>query len=693
MKRNLLLTVCILFISFISFAGKFVIVPVMESHNLEILFADNDLKIHYYCDNYVLATAKTVNYHNAVVLDENAFSDVSAYAIVYCHNHQKEEYLSTVSKSNTVLYSGDHFFIMKILSNDFMPAKNDGMIAVTNTEASLPRFAFDYPVITGVDETILGYISETVTDTLMAYIQTMENFVTRRCDHANSILAQNWIKSKYESYGLDVSIHTLSPAVHPWWGGTVQSGNVIAIQYGTEFPDEYIVCGGHFDSFAYSSSQGEPGADDDATGVAGIMETARILSQYQFKRSIIYCAFTAEECGLDGSGQFAQKCYNEGKNILGYFNLDMTGYLTPGAPIHFCLIYPNPALPLADYFVNVCDFYFPTIPVTRHSNLQWGDSDHTSFNNKGYKGIWWFEDINEDSPFIHTPNDKIGPSVNNPEQVKLFTQASVASIAILAIPEGGTPPLPPPINCTAKYIEDMKIQITWETPQTNTPDKYYIYRDKLKIHETTELLYTDIVEDFNEYCFTVTAVYELGESNPSNQSCTSVPSPYAPPTNCVAANFFEMQIKITWGAPEENTPNGYYVYRDSILLFQEAITTLEYFDIPNDCKEYCYNVTAVYGENESKFSNQSCALAYSNISENVTKYLIYPNPANNELRIESYELENESIEIFDVYGKCHPSLVTRHPSLVTINVSHLPVGIYFIKIGKEFIGKFIKIND
>jgi hypothetical protein len=50
-------------------------------------------------------------------------------------------------------------------------------------------------------------------------------------------------------------------------------------------------------------------------------------------------------------------------------------------------------------------------------------------------GIWTFEDWDNDSPYIHGPNDIIGPSVNNPEQVKVFTQVNIASMATLAIPD------------------------------------------------------------------------------------------------------------------------------------------------------------------------------------------------------------------------------------------------------------------
>jgi len=719
MKKNLLLTVCILFISLISFAGKFVIIPVMESHNLEVLFADHDLKIHYYCDNYVLATANVVNYNHAAVLDENAFADVDAYAIVYCKNLLKDAYLSTISKSNTVLYSGDNFLIMKILSNDFKPAKNDGMVTVTNSEASLPRYTFDYPVITEPDEIVQNLVSQVSTESIMGYIQTLENFGTRRCDHANSVLAQNWIKDQYESFGLSPFIHTFTPPVHPWWGGTCQSGNVITIQYGTEFPDEYIVLGGHFDTFTYESASNAPGADDNASGSSGVMETARILSQYDFKRSIIYCAFTAEECGLDGSERYAQKCANEGMNILGYFNLDMIGYLYPGDPLKFYLIYPNnPALPLADYFVNIADIYFPTVPVSRHGNMPNGDSDHTSFNQKGYPGIWWFENVDCDSPYIHhtaggtswppcgyytpctgiTPclGDIIGPSVNNQEQATVFTQAMVACIATLAELDGALPPpLTPPTNCVAEYMEDFNISITWNAPEGTTPDAYFVYQNSTLIAQTTELSYMDTLEDYATYCYTVTAIYyiedEPKESEHSNESCASIPfPPLAPPTNCLAQYIEDEGIQITWEAPETNIPvDFYYLYKDQVNFTQTVACS--YTDVVEDYDLHCYKVTAVFTiideTIESEFSNESCdSIPFiDNITPYNSNFKIYPNPTTGELTIDNGQLTINSVEIFDIYGrKLHSSPLTSHLAPRTsINISHLQAGIYFVKISTE----------
>jgi hypothetical protein len=394
-------------------------------------------------------------------------------------------------------------------------------------------------------------------------------------------------------------------------------------------------------------------------------------------------------------------------DILGYFNLDMTGYLTPGTPIHFCLIYPNFSLTLADYFVNISNIYFPTVPLTRHSNLPWGDSDHTSFNNKGYKGIWWFEDINCDSPYIHHTagssgcgnnctgsvpclGDIIGSSVNNSEQVKVFTQAMVASIATLAIYDDA---LSAPVNCLAQYLEEYKIKVTWDSPATNTPDHYYIYRDGNKISECEASVtsFIDEVSDYKEYCYKITAIYDGEQSSPSNQSCAAVPQPPTPPTHCVAEYIdvlVNLDVLITWDPPQEASPNGYFVYRNEENITTTPITATSFTD--TSCNGCCYKITAVYGEEESDFSNEACVPFIDNILEYNSNIKISPNPTNGELQIMNYELRMGDIEIYDVFGK-NVFLHTAHRTPNTVvNVSHLLAGIYIIKIGNEFVGKFVK---
>lgn len=69
----------------------------------------------------------------------------------------------------------------------------------------------------------------------------------------------------------------------------------------------------------------------------------------------------------------------------------------------------------------------------RHVDFQAGDSDHTSFNQNGYMGIYPFEDYQNYSPYIHSANDLIGPSVNSFEMSQRYTQMNVACVATLAV--------------------------------------------------------------------------------------------------------------------------------------------------------------------------------------------------------------------------------------------------------------------
>jgi hypothetical protein len=120
-------------------------------------------------------------------------------------------------------------------------------------------------------------------------------------------------------------------------------------------------------------------------------------------------------------------------DILGYFNLDMIGYQEPGDELHTDLIAPPSAYELAEFYENVTAIYLPGFPVYEGS-LSGGDSDHTSFNDYGYMGIFPFEDDDYYSPYIHTPEDVAGLSVNNMELAGNLIKAAMASVATLAIP-------------------------------------------------------------------------------------------------------------------------------------------------------------------------------------------------------------------------------------------------------------------
>ena len=423
MKRTFLLLLA-LCISSVMFADNFVMIKVDNQQNLEKLFNTQGINIHYYNDNFVLATAKSMN-DNMILLDENSFETNEKYFIVYCNESEQSEYANREKNNAEILYNDSNILIVKSLNGELKPAKNDGMVAISNRTAKLPNLTRDFPTITEEDEKVRSFMNEVTVDNLIATVEYLQAYQSRYYNSENAYDAADWIQGQFDE------MLVLETEQFPFdFYGNECAPNVIAIQYGTKYPDEYVVCGSHLDSYSYSGMC--PGADDNATGVATVIETARILSQYSFERSIIYCAFGAEEIGLVGSAAYAEYCAEMDMNIVGYFNNDMNGYLNPGDDIHIDLIYPNTVAPIGDYYMNLANVYFPEMQV-RHVNFQAGDSDHTSFNENGYMGIYPFEDYQNYSPYIHGANDLIGPSVNSFEMSERYTQMNLACISTLAV--------------------------------------------------------------------------------------------------------------------------------------------------------------------------------------------------------------------------------------------------------------------
>lgn len=111
----------------------------------------------------------------------------------------------------------------------------------------------------------------------------------------------------------------------------VEVVNVVAIQRGTKYPNRYIIMSGDIDSRVsdptdYTSDS--PGANDNATGMAGAMEAARVLSKYKFENSIIYVGLSGEEQGLFGGQGLAAFAKAKKWEIIGVLNNDMIGNIT-----------------------------------------------------------------------------------------------------------------------------------------------------------------------------------------------------------------------------------------------------------------------------------------------------------------------------------------------------------------------------
>lgn len=492
--KKLLLTFAVLMLSTMMMAGSFVKISYNGRAELERLFADPNLTVHHYTPTEVYATAQVFDAQTMVMIDENAFGDCEVY---------------------TLLYGGSETQIAK---GPAMPLKNDGAAAIFNKKAVLPRLSRDFPVVSEENELIREMMNQVDMDSLEATVQHLQDYNSRMWNSDNAFAASNWVAGRMEALGLEVEQQPFY--ANTWYGSGQAAPNVIGIQRGTLYPNTYVVCGSHFDSFSYSGNA--PGADDNATGVASVLESARIMTQYSFEYSIIYCAFGCEEMGLYGSEAYASRCQQEGMDIIGYFNNDMNGYLW-GDVIHIDCIYPASVAPIGDYYMNVANIYFPEMPV-RHVDLTYGDSDHTSFNNHGYMGIYPFEDVDHESPYIHSSNDLIGPSVTSFAMSQRYCQMNIGCLAEIAHPA----PITPWVECNP--VENFHLQypspgreashitLVWEAPlpgSTGTCQKFEIYRDG-SYHATvgegsySEYEYIDVIEVGEHVEYFVKTVYDDG---------------------------------------------------------------------------------------------------------------------------------------------------------------------------------------
>ena len=193
-----------------------------------------------------------------------------------------------------------------------------------------------------VDMRIYDIVSAVSAQRLEKDIRTLANFGTRNTfsDTVSATrgigAARRWIKSEFDNiskacnnclevfYQKDLVTKAGNNRVpHDAW-----IVNVVAIQRGTEFPNNFIIMSGDIDSRASNTMNFEidaPGANDNATGMAGAIEAARVLSKYKFKHSIIYVGLSGEEQGLFGGAGLAKYAQAKGWNILGVLNNDMIG--------------------------------------------------------------------------------------------------------------------------------------------------------------------------------------------------------------------------------------------------------------------------------------------------------------------------------------------------------------------------------
>lgn len=277
------------------------------------------------------------------------------------------------------------------------------------------------------DPFIEGLMNQTNLDSLVSYVRILSGedsvviadstvLITHRVSYLGNDLAAEYIKQKLESFGLETYDQVYSD----------YGRNIYSIQRGTTYPEKYFIYCAHYDAVTYYC------ADDNASGVAGVLEAARILSNYQFKYSIIYALWDEEESGSYGSRFYAAQSDSNDIDIKGVLNFEMSGWDSNDdglIDIHTRDIANS--VSLSNFMVVIDSLYnLPLEPIVYNPGTS--GSDHSSFWLYNYSAIvfseaYWGGDFN---PYYHSSDDRID-KFNLPYFYNVV-KLGIASISTLA---------------------------------------------------------------------------------------------------------------------------------------------------------------------------------------------------------------------------------------------------------------------
>jgi Zn-dependent M28 family amino/carboxypeptidase len=167
-------------------------------------------------------------------------------------------------------------------------------------------------------------LEEITSESLLAHVDVLVACGTRKWDQPGSVEAQSYIENLFGEFQLD------EVQVHDFDSG---SDNIIGILRGSKHPERVHVIGAHYDSIGNEGpTDPAPGADDNASGTAAVIEAARVIgkSGYRPEDTILFVAFTSEERGRVGSKRYVSKLLKEDVAVVDMISLDVIGYVHPG---------------------------------------------------------------------------------------------------------------------------------------------------------------------------------------------------------------------------------------------------------------------------------------------------------------------------------------------------------------------------
>ncbi len=371
------------------------------------------------------------------------------------------------------------------------------------------------------DSEIAQMVKEVSTDSLKSYINTMVSFGTRNTlsTQNNSLrgigAARNWVLNKFNEFAKQSSGRLsafIDTVTYKPDGRRVNRdiilGNVVATLKGTDPNDKRIfIISGHLDNMrtnVMDSVMDAPGANDDGSGSAAVLECARIMSKHSFPATIIFVTVSGEEQGLLGAQFMANKAKKESWQIEGVLNNDIMGsnnssetniidntrirVFSEGLSVldtgrvatnirNLGLENDGRARQLARYVKEIGERYVENIEVVmvyRNDRFLRG-GDHSPYVQNGFAAVRITE-MNENYYHQHQDvrkenNIQYGdlPEFMDFEYLRKNTAVNLSNLANLA----KAPSVPEEVKVETRRLENYT-SLSWKAPQHGKVKGYYI---------------------------------------------------------------------------------------------------------------------------------------------------------------------------------------------------------------------------
>ncbi|MCP4360246.1 MAG: M20/M25/M40 family metallo-hydrolase [Chloroflexi bacterium] len=333
---------------------------------------------------------------------------------------------------------------------DFAPGE-----VVVNPESTLTA---------GIDADILTLVRGVSQQNLVGYVQTLEGFYTRNTFSATDQegrgigAARRWIFNEFVRIGNGRLLVEVDEFPYSSEGITTNQQNIIATLPGQNPNGGMLILSAHYDSRSFDPNDGSsyaPGANDNGSGIALLLEAARLLSAREWSQTIVFVAFAAEEQGRFGSQHFVSDKMLDGWPIEAVINVDIVGG-RPGIPQSVQAITPGitgeATREFLRYMELVQSYYLPQFGLT-HVNMEdregrWGDQ--MSFLYAGIPAVRLTE--SQENPNTQHNSDDTAANLDYNYLLQV-TQLNVAVAATMAgAPARPVAPTIAPMAETGSYI-------------------------------------------------------------------------------------------------------------------------------------------------------------------------------------------------------------------------------------------------